>query len=463
MDAANIQYFQDILFPTFIEETSRATPRRLFHRMYDRFGSILESKSVRSAVLLYSSGVKGLDGVSPDDHYLQRYYRDAGEALARKQYSELVYASWLACAHGFISGQPFAEIAKQANVFLMSFQGLTSSSSLSAEELFLMMCMCKDLFCCMTGDFGVDKNDAEWPMRTLMLYRLAELSEPFFSTEMDLGDPESKMQQEIRYMRMQMRMYRLQICLDLLLTLRNPANNILAEEVGNSIIRILNDIRQIISHDRDIRSLVDHGQFFDPLSDISAPLPRPEAESNGPEWLKWQPALLTRWKLQMRTIWKDAANNLSTGFNESPSAATIETGMSICRNVRWTQNKASVFGIKSLSSLKSLIVACFVLTDDQSWEGTPKNFTNLVNVRIRNELGSLFNVGKYLRLRSAESKLLYCYETAGVDASRRYLEPLRTDRGGFIDCMGNLRADIWPVCPSCGRPACDALPTGRFD
>lgn len=276
-----------------------------------------------------------------------------------------------------------------------------------------------------------------------------------------------------------MLMYRLQISFDRLLVLQqNPTTQPYElNSVGDFIIRTLRELGQTVSQDGEIRSLVDHRHLFDPLHLMSPALPPPGetemSKSKGPEWLKWQPALLANYQQQMRKIWKEASDEVVcrtspastpkscdmghspvTEVSTEPSTEAMEVGISICRNIKWTRNKSSIFTIKSLSSLKHLIVACMVLVEDQSFE---------VNVRIREELQDMFNWKKYLSQRSEESKLLYCFEVAGIDATRRYEAPLRTDRGGFIDCMGNLRGDIWPTCGSCGRPQCDALKTERFD
>jgi hypothetical protein len=75
---------------------------------------------------------------------------------------------------------------------------------------------------------------------------------------------------------------------------------------------------------------------------------------------------------------------------------------------------------------------------------------------IREIIQEHFNLQKYLSLRSRESPILKHYEElTGVMTPPAWDEALEVDKGGFLDCMGRLRADVMGCCPHCGRLTCD--------
>jgi hypothetical protein len=392
-DVARMKFFVDVLLPCFIEETNRPGSNRLIQKMFERFGGgMISSKVVRSAIVLYSFGVKQVEE-EPDSSttnvYLQRYNKHAAEASNGP--AELMYASFFACQHGFISRRPFGQVAPLVELFVLSFETLLQTSNIAVEELFLILCMCKELVCCMTGKFGVaryetddDEVEGDWPQTSHTLYRFAERIQPFFELEM-VGNEPDWMKQAYRYMRTQILMYRLQISFDYLLVLQNRGMSSQASLVADSVIRIVEELADMVSQDQEIRSLVDHRHLFDRVNEISAALPRPGDSGKSKvdhEWFKWQPALLAHYKLQWGKFWENARDDLrdrgspagrpkqSRESSPEPQCKeVVEAGMSISRNLVWTKNKGSLFRMKSLSSLSSLVVACMVLTEDDSFEG----------------------------------------------------------------------------------------------
>jgi hypothetical protein len=390
-DVARMKFFVDVLLPSFIEEINRPGSSRSIQKMFERFGGgMISSKVVRSAIVLYSFGVKQVE--EPDSSttnvYLQRYNKHAAETSNGP--AELMYASFFACQHGFISRRPFTEVAPLVELFVLGFETLLQTSKVAVEELFLILCMCKELVCCMTGKFGVaryetddDEEEGDWPQTTQTLYQFAERIQPFFELEM-VGNEPDWMKHAYRYMRTQILMYRLQISFDYLLVLQKCGMSSQTSPVADSIIRIVEELADMVSQDQEIRSLVDHRHLFDRLNEISAALPRPEDSGKSKvdhEWFKWQPALLAHYKLQWGKFWENARDDLldrdspaSTPkpcreSSPEPCKEVVEAGMAISRNLVWTNNKASLFRMKSLSSLSSLIVACIVLTEDDSFEG----------------------------------------------------------------------------------------------
>ena len=241
-----MKFFVDVLLPCFIEETNRPGSNRLIQKMFERFGGgMISSKVVRSAIVLYSFGVKQVEepDSSATNMYLQRYNTHAAEASNGP--AELMYASFFACQHGFISRRPFGQVAPLVELFVLSFETLLQTSNIPVEELFLILCMCKELVCCMTGKFGVaryetdddDEVEGDWSQTSHTLYRFAERIQPFFELEM-VGNEPDWMKQAYRYMRTQILMYRLQIGFDYLLVLQNCGFSSQASLVADSVIRI---------------------------------------------------------------------------------------------------------------------------------------------------------------------------------------------------------------------------------
>src|SRR6202035_4350203 len=128
------------------------------------------------------------------------------------------------CNYAFISQLPFDETAQHAKHFLSSFKKLTESTKLRVEEHFLIKCMCKDVFCWLTGTIGTkrDPNLSHTQEQRLAqsnaekLYQLAELAIPLFQAEFDTEAP-PWMHMSHTYMKTQMITYRLQIYINFLL------------------------------------------------------------------------------------------------------------------------------------------------------------------------------------------------------------------------------------------------------
>ena len=53
--------------------------------------------------------------------------------------------------HGLISGRPFNDIATHARGYLVGLHQICDSTDLASNERFLMRCICKDVFCWLTG------------------------------------------------------------------------------------------------------------------------------------------------------------------------------------------------------------------------------------------------------------------------------------------------------------------------
>lgn len=75
----------------------------------------------------------------------------------------------------------------------------------------------------------------------------------------------------------------------------------------------------------------------------------------------------------------------------------------------------------------------------------------IVNTRLREEIGRVFDLPKYLSLRLVESPVLCTVNVRAMNEG----SVLKLDAGGVFDCMGQLRRDISSQCPSCGRFICD--------
>lgn len=82
----------------------------------------------------------------------------------------------------------------------------------------------------------------------------------------------------------------------------------------------------------------------------------------------------------------------------------------------------------------------------------------IVNIRLREEIGRVFDLAKYLSVRLVESPVL---RTVNVRAMSEG-SVLKLDAGGVFDCMGHLRRDTLSICPSCGRVTCDIIGIETF-
>ena len=83
----------------------------------------------------------------------------------------------------------------------------------------------------------------------------------------------------------------------------------------------------------------------------------------------------------------------------------------------------------------------------------------VVHKKIKAELSNVFDLDRYLQIRSTES-LLSLYDPGCITAPLR--EIMTVDAGGWMDCMGHLREDGFRNCASCGRPSCEYIDVDAF-
>lgn len=368
MEATYIQFYFDIVLPFPIEEKNRTDGRRLAECIAHRFGPTVNSESVRNAAILLSYTLKELEGI--DSYQIYRYrdrlYISIQEALKHKAYDEVVYASYAMCIHGFLTHLPFEEIAIHVRGFLHNFRSLKNSSDLSSEEVFLLRCMCKDIFCCLTGEFSTEDQDFEsLPRRTesraKKMFELVQLTDTLFQAEMEFGSEPEWMPERQVYMRMQMLMFRLKFAFEYLLVKQNSCEG---EETPNwsesfilTIRSIFTELHSIISQNPRLRFLVDRAQLFGHLNVSSAALPPGSQEPEDREWLLWQPSFVARYNYESQLLF--SLDTPNTPKNTSP-LEVIETGMTICCQINWNQNEASKYKMSSVSQLRSLMLACWL-------------------------------------------------------------------------------------------------------
>ena len=105
-----------------------------------RFGAHICSKPVRFAILFYSSFRKEGGKVSyVGMEYLGQFYGSAQDAIGRQSYAELVYACYAMCLYEIVSKRLCSEeFGKHANGFLISYQNLVKTETLTGEEQKLM-------------------------------------------------------------------------------------------------------------------------------------------------------------------------------------------------------------------------------------------------------------------------------------------------------------------------------------
>jgi hypothetical protein len=372
-DATYLNYWHDILLPSFMEEKDRTDGHRLSDCILQRFGTNLSSEAFRYGILLYSSSFKGLDlSESSNDQrysYLDSFYKATREALVKKAYADVAYASHAACMSGFISDLPFDEISHHARGFLLSFAELVKAGDLSSEELFLMRCMCKDVFCWLTGSYGAsrqfeneaDREADDWPKRAEELYDLAILTEPLFQNEINLGEEPEWRNKSFCYMRLQMLMYRLQISFDYFFAVQNTtprSSSLNYSSFVQTIKFVARELVSIVSEHPEVRELFDRTKLFGD-NEIAPVAPH---EPNTAEWLLWQPALLAHYKSKFATQFFDPDCDKS-------DSAKIEAGMANCRLVLWEQNKANLAKMNSLSAMRSLFIFGLLLMEMYAPEG----------------------------------------------------------------------------------------------
>lgn len=361
VDATYLAYYQNILFIPFIEERNRGDGN-IFRRFSD-----LSSPVVKYATLLYAASFKDLGDTNNSiiAGYMDHYFKAANDAFRRHAFAELVYACYAMCNHAFISELPFDNTAQHAKGFLSSFKKLTESTTLSVEEQFLMKCMCKDIFCWLTGTIGAERNSNISPSQERLLseskaeqlYELAERSIPLFQAELDLDAP-YWMYISHTYMKAQMITYRLQIYTNFLLVKLRSHRTFNFPIWLESFSAAVQEIGVIMSLNPQLRSLVDHSQLFK-VNGITASA---ERRHDSTEWQLWQPAVMAHYKVQFR----------SQELAQDPQS--VEAGMNVCRFIPWSQ---TMFRMNSLSALRSLFLACLSISEIHSPESISPHLTGV--------------------------------------------------------------------------------------
>jgi hypothetical protein len=353
-ESSYIKYYLDILLPRYVEEHHRPDNHSASEVLLHRFGEGFSSKSVRAAVILYAHTSRHIDSHDPShvDEYRQKFYSLTRTAISKKAYAEVVYGSHIFCLHGFLAGLPFSEIAQHASGFVLGVKELQRESGLPAEELFLLRCMCKDLFCWMISGFGVE---GEKPGdREMELFQLAQLSQPIFEPDMD-GDDEPEWRKDAgMYLRTQMLLSRLQIAFDYFFVkcerCKTTDDDSWFEQFTCTLGSILSELVDIIQDSPEIRSITDHYGLFgaDSFDKLSAAYPRDEDET---EWLLWQPSLMARYKSTFRNVWVATPDK---SVDETVSMEALAEGLSVCRLIDFDEPKKSK--LSCLSALQSLII-----------------------------------------------------------------------------------------------------------
>jgi hypothetical protein len=372
-DASYVEYYRNILFPKFVEERERKDGRRLSECIVHRFGNHLNSNAFRYAVLLYAYCFKELESIDRSQvyQYYELYCKHTREAIGRGAYGESVYACHTVCMAGFVSGLlSFEDIAWHGEGFLLSFQKLLSAGTLPAEELFLLRCMCKDIFCWLTGTVGSQRevHGERSPARAAELFRLVQLTIPLFQTDDRLMcEAPEWMRKATGYLQVQMLMYRLQISFDYYFVRsvdphEDPKLASL-ESLATTIKFAAIELKKILSRQPQLRALIGDSQFF-PFHEQGEF--GPSKDSKDSEWMKWKPSLLAHYKSQFESFFSLDADPEETS---NIDFAAVENGMSLCRVIDWDQDKSSLFEMNSLTALRSLFITGVLLTESESPEG----------------------------------------------------------------------------------------------
>ena len=461
-DLSYVDYFRQILFPEYIEEEKRTDGRRLSDCIVTRFGTHLNSNAFRYAVLLYAYCFKELEALDKTKvwQYYATYLEYTKDAIARGAYAEAIYACHTVCMAGFVSGLlQFEEISCHAGGFLGNFETLVLLGQLPVDEIFLFRCMCKDIFCWLTGTVGSQRevHAKRSPARAAKLFELVQRTGPLFQTDdRFMREAPEWMRKEQGYLQVQMLMYRLQITFDYyhVKQKRNEDSSLASLETLTTTIKTAaSELFELMKHQPQLRSQIGDSQFF-PFHQQSEF--GPSVASKDSEYMKWKPSILATYKSKFEAL---------MSFDSDPERAAridvdaVGNGMSICRIIDFDQNKSSLFEMNSMTALRSLFITGVLLTERDSPEGCasvscfPANA--IEGTSLRAELNKFFNLDDYLRIRMTQSPLL--------KSSHRLYEPaneiqaLKEDLGGIFDCRGRLRDDKSVLCPSCGRLTCDAL------
>lgn len=378
-ESCYIKYYLDILLPHYVEEHHRPDNRCASEVLFHRFGQGFSSKSVRAAIILYAHTAHHIDSHDPShvDEYRQKFYSLTRTAISKKAYAEVVYGSHIFCLHGFLAGLPFSEIAQHASGFILGVKELQREDGLPAEELFLLRCMCKDLFSWMISGFGVE---GEKPGdREMELFQLAQLAQPIFEPDMDADDEPEWRKDAGMYLRVQMLLYRLQIGFDYFLVKRAQSktedDDCWFEPFACTLGTVLSDLVDIIQDSPEIRSMTDHYGIFgaDSFEKASAEYPREEEET---EWLLWQPSLMAHYKSTFRDVLAATADK---SVHETISVEALAEGLSVCRLIDSDKPKKS--RLSCLSALQSLIITFWMQLSHHNDSGSPHQIRNLT---IRN-------------------------------------------------------------------------------
>jgi hypothetical protein len=274
--------------------------------------------------------------------------------------------------HGFIAHMPFDELINHAKGFLASFQELKDSSDLSSEELFLLRCMCKDIFCCLTGEFDTGDYISSPVIKSEKevgnLFALAQRAASLFRVEMENEEPEW-MPERQAYMRIQMLMYRLKIAFEYFSVKRRNDCDSNGEFPGSeslidTVRSIFDEFHSVISHYPRIRPLVDRAQLLGNSSFNESSTAVPPPPKNESEWMLWQPSLLARYNYEYQLLF--SPNSVKRSRKSSPFEV-LEKGISICQQISWGHNDTNKYKMNSLSSLRSLLIAFWLETGSQDY------------------------------------------------------------------------------------------------
>lgn len=127
-------------------------------------------------------------------------------------------------------------------------------------------------------------------------------------------------------------------------------------------------------------------------------------------------------------------------------------------NTMGTNHVPDEFSFSATESLPRLFMY-FRNTFSRKYLPCIRVLTVLVHRKVKEELSKVFDLDRYLQIRSTAS-LLSLYDPGSVTAPLR--EIMTVDAGGWMDCMGNLREDGLHNCASCGRPSCEYIEMYAF-
>ena len=522
LEATYLAYYNTILSFPFIEERGGHSPNIINSPSHPQFFpdflpprhwiSPFSSPVIKYATLLYAASFKTLASQQSSrdidhmhitrEYFLPRYYKAVKEALSQRAYLDLCHGSYAMCQYAFITPEVgFDQIAQYVKYFLASLRKVTESPNgarIDRGEYFRIKCMCKDVFCWLTGMMGTDpcagggtnltttttadSEDASLS-KAQKLYSLAELSIPLFQSEF-ITDPAIPsyhqedqdgipkwMQTAHTSINTQLLAYRLQIYIFFLQTHLRSQTPFPFPHWLHRFSSTIHEISLTLSLNPVLRARVDPSQLFKLPEPEGSTLAPPHGRHDSAEWQVWQPAVMAHYKLCCRS-----ANGLGGGETQ-----VAEEGIRGCRGItpRWrADGQGGVLRMNSLSALRSLFLVCLSIAEMYSAEGThpiPRSVRGkmtpfvspaqglmvaVYSDKIRGEITKVFDLQRYLQIRSKEWLLRHYDPRSCLTAPLR--EVLRVDAGGFLDCMGQLRDDGVRNCASCGRHSCEYVDMETF-